>query len=79
MVFQIVIKNNVMKFIKGIKTRDQELLNNPLYITSVVNPVIHKKTEVKIKVIILLETTTVRYNQNNYSYYNDRYRNNDRY
>ena len=61
MVFQIVIENNVMKNIKDIKIRDQELLNNPLYNISVVNPVIHKKIEMKIKVIILLETTTVIY------------------
>ena len=59
MVFQIVIKNNVMKNIKDIKIRDQELLNNPLYNTSVVNPVIHKKIEMEIKMIILSEITTV--------------------
>ena len=59
MVFQIVIENNVMKNIKDIKIRDQELLNNPLYNTSVVNPVLHKKIEMKIKMIILLEITTV--------------------
>ena len=44
MVFQIVIKNNVMMNTKEIKIKDQELLNNPLYSTSVVNPIIHKKT-----------------------------------
>ena len=38
---------------------DQELLNIPLYYTSVGNPVIHKKIEKEIKMIILLETTTV--------------------
>ena len=59
MVIQIVIKNNVMKKIKDIKIRDQELLNNPLYNISVVNPVILKKRKMKIKMIILLETTTV--------------------
>ena len=59
MVFQIVIKNNVMKNIKDLKIRDQEFLNNPLYSTSVVNTVIHKKIEMKIKLIILLEITTV--------------------
>ena len=59
MVFQIVIKNNVMKNIKDIKIRDQELLDNLLYNTSVVSPVIHKKIEMKLKIIILLETTTV--------------------
>ena len=59
MVFQIVIKNNVMKNIKELKIRDQELLNNPLYNTSVVIPVIHKKIGLKIKMIILLKTMTV--------------------
>ena len=59
MVFQIVIKNNVMKNIKDIKIRDQELLNNPLYNTSVVNPVFHKKIEMNLKTNILLEITTV--------------------
>ena len=59
MVFQIVIKNNVMKNIKDIKIRDQELLSNPLYNTSVVNPVIHKEIETKIKMINLLEITTI--------------------
>ena len=59
MVFQIAIKNNPMKYIKDIKIRDQELLNNPLYNTSVVNPVIHKKIEMKTKTIILLKITTV--------------------
>ena len=59
MVFQIVIKNNVMKNIKDITIRDQVLLNNPLYNTSAVNPVIHKKIKMKIKMIILRETTTV--------------------
>ena len=59
MVFQIVIKNNAMKIIKDIKIRDQELLNNPLYNTSAVNPVIHKKIEIKIKMIIFLKITTV--------------------
>ena len=59
MVFQINIKNNVMQYIKDIKIRDQELLNNLLHNTSVVNPVNHKKIEMKIKMIIPLETTTV--------------------
>ena len=59
MAFQIVIKNNAMKNIKDKKIRDQELLINPLYNTSVVNPVFHKKIEMKIKMIILLKITTV--------------------
>ena len=58
-VFQIVIKNNVMKNIKDIKIRDQELLNYPLYNISAVNLVIHKKIEMKTKMIILLEITIV--------------------
>ena len=53
MVFKIVIKNNVMKNIKNIKIRDQELLNNPLYNTSVVNPVLFKKIKMKIKMSFL--------------------------
>ena len=59
MVFQIVIKNNVMKNTKIIKMRDQELPNNLLYNTSVVNPAILKKTEMKMKMIILLEIMMV--------------------
>ena len=59
MVFQIVIENNAMKNTKVIKIRDQKLLNNPLYNTSVVNPVIHKKIEMKIKMVIFLKITTV--------------------
>ena len=57
--FQIVIKNNVTKNTKNIEIRDQELPNNPLYNISVVNPAILKKTELKIKVNILLEIMTV--------------------
>ena len=59
MVFLIVIKNNVMKDIKDIKIRDQELPNNPLYNTFVANPVILKKINMKIKLIILLKITTI--------------------
>ena len=59
MVFQIVIKNNVMKNINDIKIRDQDLLNNPLYNTSVVKPVFHKRIETKIEMIIRLEITIV--------------------
>ena len=54
MVFQIVNKNNAMKSIEDITIRDQELLNNTLYNTSVINPVIHKKIEMELKKIILL-------------------------
>ena len=59
MVFQIVIRNNVMKNIKDIKIRNQDILNNLLYNTSLVNPVIHKKIEMKTKMNFLLEITTV--------------------
>ena len=79
MVFQIVIKNNVMKNIKDIKIRDQELLNNPLYNTSVVNPVIHKKKNEHKIYYSSRDNNRNRYNQNNYSYYNNRYKNNNRY
>ena len=58
-VFQSVIKNNVTKNTKNIEIRDQELPNNLLYKTSVVNPAILKITELKIELIILLETMTV--------------------
>ena len=44
---------------KNIEIRDQELPNNLLYKTSVVNPAILKITELKIELIILLETMTV--------------------
>ena len=59
MVFPIVIKNNAMKNIKDIKTRDQELLNNLLYNISAVNLVLEKKIEMKTKIIILLEIMIV--------------------
>ena len=59
MVFQIVMENNAMKNIKDIKIRDQEILNNSLYNIFVVNLVIHKKIEMKTKMNILLEITTV--------------------
>ena len=54
MVFRIVIKNNVMMNTKEIKIKGQELLNNPLYSTSVVNPIIHKKVKMKTQKLILL-------------------------
>ena len=57
--FQIAIKNNVTKNTKDIEIRDQELPNNLLYNTSVVNPAILKITELKIKLIILLEIMPV--------------------
>ena len=57
--FQIVIKNNVTKSTKNIQIRDQKLPNNLLYNTSVVNPAILKKTELKMKLITLLEKMTV--------------------
>ena len=59
MVFQIVIKNNVMMNTKEIKIKDQELLNNPLYSTFVVNPIIHKKLKMKTQIPFLLITMIV--------------------
>ena len=59
MVFPTVIKNNVMKNIKDIKIREQELLNIPLYNISAVNLVIHKKTEMKTKMINFLKITII--------------------
>ena len=56
---QIVIKNNAMTNIKKIKIKDQELPNNHLYTTSVVNPVIRKKVEMKMKMITLTEIMIV--------------------
>ena len=47
-----------MMNIKNIKFKDQELPNNHLYNTSVVNPVIRKKIEMKIKMSTLPEIMT---------------------
>ena len=47
-----------MMNIKNIKFKDQELPNNHLYNTSVVNPVIRKKIELKIKMSTLPEIMT---------------------
>ena len=55
MVFQIVITNNAIKKIKDIKIGDQELSNNLLFNTFVVKPRTHKKSKLKIKMIILLK------------------------
>ena len=52
-VFQIVIKNNVMKNTKNIEIRDQGLPNNRSYNTSVVNPAVLKITVLKTNLIIL--------------------------
>ena len=59
MVFQIVFKNNVTMNTKDIKIKDQELLNNLLYNTFVVNPMTHKKPKMKIQMLILLKIMTV--------------------
>ena len=48
-----------MKNIKNIEIQDQELPNNLSYNTSVVMPAILKITELKIKLIILLEIMNV--------------------
>ena len=58
-VFQIIIKNNVMVNTKDIKIKDQELLSNPLYNTFVVNPILHKKLEMKTQKLTLLMTMIV--------------------
>ena len=58
-VFQIVIKNNVMTNTKDIKVKDQELLNNPLYNTFVVNSKLHNKLEMKTQMLTLLMTMIV--------------------
>ena len=52
--FQIVIKDNVMKNTRDIKIRDQELLNNLLYNTFEINPIMHKEIEMKMKIILFL-------------------------
>ena len=78
LVFQTVIKNNAMKNIKDIKIRDQELLNNPLYNTYRSKPSISQEKGIENKNdYSFKDNDRNRYNQNNYSYYNDRYRNND--
>ena len=48
-----------MKNTKNIEIQDQELPNDRSYNTSVVNPAILEITELKIKLIILLEIMTV--------------------
>ena len=58
-VFQIVIKNNVMMNTKDIKTKDQEFLNYLLYNTFVINPILHKKLEMKTQILTLLMTMIV--------------------
>ena len=49
-VFQIVIKNNVMMNTKNTITKDHELLNNLLYNIFAVNLIIHKKIENTIQI-----------------------------
>ena len=39
---------------KEIKIEDQELLNNPLYSTSVVNPIFHKKLKMKTQILLIM-------------------------
>ena len=51
MVFQTVIKNNVMMNTKNTKTKDHELLNNPLYNIFAVNLITHKKLEMTIQIL----------------------------
>ena len=51
MVFQTVIKNNVMMNTKNTKTKDHELLNNLLYKIFAVNLITHKKLEMTIQIL----------------------------
>ena len=51
-VFQIVIKNNVMTNTRNTITEDHELLNNPLYNIFAVNLIILRKIEMKIQTLI---------------------------
>ena len=51
MVFQTVIKNNVMMNTKNTKTEDHELLNNLLYNIFAVNLITHKKLEMTIQIL----------------------------
>ena len=51
MVFQTVIKNNVMMNTKNTKTKDHELLNNLLYNIFAVNLITHKKLEMTIQIL----------------------------
>ena len=50
-VFQIVIKNNMMTNTRNTITNDHELLNNPLYNIFAVNLIILKKTEMTIQIL----------------------------
>ena len=51
MVFQTVIKNNVMMNTKNTKTKHHELLNNLLYNIFAVNLITHKKLEMTIQIL----------------------------
>ena len=53
MVFQVVIKNNVMTNTRNTITKDHELLNNPLYNIFAVNLIILKKIEMTIQILTL--------------------------
>ena len=50
-VFQIVIKNNVMTNTRNTITKDHELLNNPLYNIFAVNLIILRKVEMTIQIL----------------------------
>ena len=50
-VFQTVIKNNVMMNTKNTIIKDRELLNNPLYNIFAVNLLTHKKLEMTIQIL----------------------------
>ena len=51
MVFQTVIKNNVMMNTKNTKTKDHQLFNNLLYNIFAVNLITHKKLEMTIQIL----------------------------
>ena len=59
MVFQTVIKNNVMMNTKNTKTKDHELLNNLLYNIFAVNLIPHKKLEMTIQILTPPQITIV--------------------
>ena len=62
-VFQIVIKNNVMMNTKNTITKDHELLNNLLNNIFAVNLIIHKKIELTIQILtpqIMIATNIIK-------------------
>ena len=63
LVFQIVIKNNVMTNTRNTITKDHELLNNLLYNIFAVNLIIFKKIEMTIQILtpqIMIATNIIK-------------------